>query len=225
MFVQPQRRQGPCAGHRLGWVTMKSVEVELYGTGGRLRDGEAALPRLVGSRPRTPAREASHGQRPRPPKTCWPKLRHLRVELPAELLSSGEGVAAAPGQVVLAAASRCATCSGARARRPRAEGAGQRFDGAASAGFSKLTVDQVRSLPAGQCSTCSPGCTGSAAWSSTRTSSENAVKAPVARACFVLAREFGWTPAECAELTLGQVLLYLEMLGRERENGDGGAEP
>jgi hypothetical protein len=52
---------------------------------------------------------------------------------------------------------------------------------------------------------------------------ERAVKAPLARACFVLAREFGWTAAECSELTVGQVLLYLEMLAREREEGGGAA--
>jgi hypothetical protein len=40
------------------------------------------------------------------------------------------------------------------------------------------------------------------------------VQAPLARACFVLGREFGWTPEECSQLTLGQVLLYVEMLGR-----------
>ena len=43
---------------------------------------------------------------------------------------------------------------------------------------------------------------------------EEQIQAPLARACFVLAREFGWTPDDCAGLTLGQVLLYLEMLGR-----------
>ena len=43
---------------------------------------------------------------------------------------------------------------------------------------------------------------------------EQVVHAPLARACFVLAREFGWTPDECARLTVGQVLLYLELLGR-----------
>jgi len=43
---------------------------------------------------------------------------------------------------------------------------------------------------------------------------EAAVQAPLARACFVLAREFGWTPEQCANLTVGQVLLYLEMMGR-----------
>ncbi|HKI04638.1 MAG TPA: hypothetical protein VKK31_21845 [Thermoanaerobaculia bacterium] len=39
-----------------------------------------------------------------------------------------------------------------------------------------------------------------------------AAEAPVARAAFLLAREFGWTPAEIQELTLGQVLLHLQML-------------
>ncbi len=43
-----------------------------------------------------------------------------------------------------------------------------------------------------------------------------AVDAPLARACFVLAREFGWSPEEVGELTVGQVLLYLEMLEQGR---------
>lgn len=37
------------------------------------------------------------------------------------------------------------------------------------------------------------------------------VQAPLARACFVLAREFGWTPEEVSGMTIGQILLYLEM--------------
>ncbi len=44
---------------------------------------------------------------------------------------------------------------------------------------------------------------------------DKAVRAPLARACFILSREFGWTPAETAALTVGQVLLYLEMLARQ----------
>ena len=40
------------------------------------------------------------------------------------------------------------------------------------------------------------------------------VQAPLARACFILAREFGWSPQEVGDLTMGQVLLYLEMLRR-----------
>jgi hypothetical protein len=41
---------------------------------------------------------------------------------------------------------------------------------------------------------------------------DGAIRAPLTRACFVLAREFGWTPEQCAQLTVGQVLLYLELL-------------
>ncbi len=44
--------------------------------------------------------------------------------------------------------------------------------------------------------------------------------APLAQAAFVLAREFGWTPEQVSELTLGQVLLHLQML---RERGRDGA--
>jgi hypothetical protein len=42
------------------------------------------------------------------------------------------------------------------------------------------------------------------------------VQAPLARACFVLAKEFGWTPEEVSGMTIGQILLYLEMA---RETG------
>ena len=41
---------------------------------------------------------------------------------------------------------------------------------------------------------------------------DDAVEAPLAKAAFVLANEFGWTPQQVSELTLGQVLLHLEML-------------
>ena len=39
-----------------------------------------------------------------------------------------------------------------------------------------------------------------------------AVDAPLAKAASVLAREFGWTPQEMNELTLGQIALHLQML-------------
>lgn len=35
---------------------------------------------------------------------------------------------------------------------------------------------------------------------------------PLARAAHILAREYGWTPQQVNELTLGQVLLHLQML-------------
>jgi hypothetical protein len=39
-----------------------------------------------------------------------------------------------------------------------------------------------------------------------------ASESPLAKAAFVLAREFGWTPAQVSDLTLGQVLVHLQML-------------
>jgi len=44
-------------------------------------------------------------------------------------------------------------------------------------------------------------------------------ESPIGQAFFVLAREFNWTPEQVRELTLGQILGYLEMLnnrGAER---------
>ena len=38
---------------------------------------------------------------------------------------------------------------------------------------------------------------------------------PIARAAHILAREFGWTPQEVNELTLGQILLHLQMLSEK----------
>lgn len=39
-----------------------------------------------------------------------------------------------------------------------------------------------------------------------------ASEAPLVKAAFVLSQRFGWTPQEVNELTLGQVLLHLQML-------------
>jgi hypothetical protein len=39
-----------------------------------------------------------------------------------------------------------------------------------------------------------------------------AIDAPLAKAAFVMAKEFGWTPQQVSELTPGQVLLNLQML-------------
>ncbi|MEO1070099.1 MAG: hypothetical protein AAFW95_13435 [Cyanobacteria bacterium J06638_6] len=40
----------------------------------------------------------------------------------------------------------------------------------------------------------------------------SALEAPLTRATFVLAKSFGWTPQQVSELTLGQILLHLQML-------------
>jgi hypothetical protein len=39
-----------------------------------------------------------------------------------------------------------------------------------------------------------------------------AAQAPLAKAALILSREFGWTPDEVASLTVGQMLLHLQML-------------
>jgi hypothetical protein len=79
----------------------------------------------------------------------------------------------------------------------------------------KLTVEQVGNLPAGVVQFLSDHVTRISGLAVDEDDLERAVKAPLARACFILSREFGWTPAECSELTVGQVLLYLEMLVRQ----------
>lgn len=79
----------------------------------------------------------------------------------------------------------------------------------------KMTVEQVGSLPAGLVQFLSEKVNALSGLTLGEDDLERAVKAPLARACFVLAREFGWTPGECSELTVGQVLLYLEMLARD----------
>jgi hypothetical protein len=43
----------------------------------------------------------------------------------------------------------------------------------------------------------------------------SAVQAPLAKAAHVLAKEFGWTPPQVSELTLGQILVHLQMLDQE----------
>lgn len=83
----------------------------------------------------------------------------------------------------------------------------------------RLSVEQVGALPAGLVQFLLGRVNEISGLTLDEDELERAVRAPLTRACFVLAREFGWTAAECSELTVGQVLLYLEMLAR-----DGGRE-
>jgi hypothetical protein len=78
----------------------------------------------------------------------------------------------------------------------------------------RLTLEQVHRLPAGLVEFLLAEVNRVSGLSLHGDELSDAVHAPLARACFVLAREFGWTPDRCAELTVGQVLLYLELLGR-----------
>lgn len=84
----------------------------------------------------------------------------------------------------------------------------------------KMTVEQVGSLSAGLVQFLLKRVNQISGLELSEDDLDKAVKAPLARACFVLSREFGWTPAECSELTVGQVLLYLEMLARDRQGAE-----
>jgi hypothetical protein len=77
-----------------------------------------------------------------------------------------------------------------------------------------LTLEQVHRLPAGLVEFLLGEVRRVSGLSLGGDDLAEAVHAPLARACFVLAREFGWTPDRCAELTMGQALLYLGMLAR-----------
>jgi hypothetical protein len=47
------------------------------------------------------------------------------------------------------------------------------------------------------------------------------VESPLLQAFFVLAREFNWTPQQVKEMTVGQILGYLELLNQTKQNSEG----
>lgn len=83
-----------------------------------------------------------------------------------------------------------------------------------------LSIDEVAKLPAGLVQFLLKEVNRVSGLSLSQNELENAIKAPLTKAVFVLAKEFGWTPSECAELTVGQVMLYLEMLGNENNTNE-----
>jgi hypothetical protein len=82
-----------------------------------------------------------------------------------------------------------------------------------------LSIDQVHKLPAGLARFLVERVNELSGISTPRDALEELVQAPLARACFQLAKEFGWTPEEVSGMTIGQILLYLEMVRR-----NGGAQ-
>lgn len=80
-----------------------------------------------------------------------------------------------------------------------------------------LKVEQVSQLPAGLARFLVERINALSGISTPRDALAEMVQAPLAKACFILAQQFGWTPEEVSGMTIGQILLYLEMaLG----NGD-----
>jgi hypothetical protein len=81
-----------------------------------------------------------------------------------------------------------------------------------------LKFEQVSQLPAGLARFLVDQINAISGISTPRDALEELVQAPLARACFVLAKEFGWTPEEVSGMTIGQILLYLQM---SHNKGDG----
>ena len=75
-----------------------------------------------------------------------------------------------------------------------------------------LRVDEVSQLPAGLARFLVERIDEISGIDTPRDALEELVQAPLARACFVLAREFGWTPEDVSGMTVGQILLYLQMV-------------
>jgi len=79
-----------------------------------------------------------------------------------------------------------------------------------------LSFEQVQALPAGLARFLVDELNRISGLRVSERGMAEAVEAPLARACFVLAREFGWSPQEVGELTVGQILLYLEMVQQNK---------
>lgn len=75
----------------------------------------------------------------------------------------------------------------------------------------KLKADDIARMPAGLARFLVAQINAISGIDLPRNALEELVQAPLARACFVLAKEFGWTPEEVSGMTIGQILLYLEM--------------
>ena len=77
-----------------------------------------------------------------------------------------------------------------------------------------LKFEQVSQLPAGVARFLLDQINAVTGISTSQSALEELVQAPLAKACFVLSKEFGWTPEEVSTMTIGQILLYLEMSTR-----------
>jgi hypothetical protein len=74
-----------------------------------------------------------------------------------------------------------------------------------------LKFEQVSQLAAGLARFLVEQINSASGINTSRSALQESVQAPLAKACFVLAKEFGWTPEQVSGMTIGQILLYLEM--------------
>lgn len=78
-----------------------------------------------------------------------------------------------------------------------------------------LTIAQVVALPAGLVQFLLQHVNRLSGITTSQEQMNQALEAPLAKAAFLLAKTFGWTPQEINNLTLGQVLLHLQMLKQQ----------
>lgn len=143
-------------------------------------------------------------------------LNHT-VEIPAELLAGAENGSSGEKRVVL----RPLTV-----RDLQSIGKAARSDENLSAALMikqalvqpQLQMEKVANLPAGLARFLVERINAISGIDAPRDDLEEYVQAPLAKACFILAKEFGWTPEQASGLTIGQILLYLEMARRENDD-------
>lgn len=81
-----------------------------------------------------------------------------------------------------------------------------------------LRAEQVAQLPAGLARFLVERINDISGVSTPRDALEELVQAPLARACFILAKEFGWTAEQVSGMTIGQIVLYLQMVREGKES-------
>ena len=86
-----------------------------------------------------------------------------------------------------------------------------------------LQFEQVLQLPAGLARFLVERINEISGIDTPRDALQEFVQAPLAKACFILAKEFGWTPEEVSGMTIGQILLYLEMSNNAPSHADAAA--
>ncbi|WP_217909601.1 hypothetical protein [Desulfosediminicola flagellatus] len=81
----------------------------------------------------------------------------------------------------------------------------------------ELSLEQAMSLPAGTARNILDNINRISGLSTPRDELDALVSEPLARACYILGKEFGWTVQEVSGLTIGQILLYLQMINNDRQ--------
>lgn len=85
----------------------------------------------------------------------------------------------------------------------------------------RLTLQQVNALPVGLLQFLLAEVNRISGMSASPEDVKASAEEPVVRAAFILSREFGWTPEQVSALTLGQILVHLELL----RAGEGASAP